>query len=187
VRWFAYVVTGLVAALVVSVVPGCGRIGLDAMPRDAAPDVPIDAIPDTVPPIDPCAPTYTMMIGQSYYRFSPTPASWDVAEHACEADGRGSHLAVFGGSFEMNRVEDIVMGTVIWVGLTDRITDRTFLDVMGEPLPFLPGWEIGDPSLAGPGCVKFNPASRLYHDQDCTLQVAYVCECDGVAAQPSSY
>jgi hypothetical protein len=97
---------------------------------------------------------------------------------------------VFGGSFEMIKIEEMVQGTVIWVGLSDRVTDGNFLDVMNEKLGgnvYLPGWEGGDPSFAGPGCVKFTPSSRLFLDQDCTTQVAYVCECDGVPAEPSSF
>jgi hypothetical protein len=191
VRWFAHVVAAVVAGLVAPALPGCGRIGLNDVPKDAAVDAaaPDTAIPDAIDAsvIDPCAPTYTTMIGQSYYRFSGTPTSWDIAEHACEADGRGSHLVVFGGTLEMNKVEEMVSGTELWVGVTDRVTDGTFLDVMGELPAFLPGWQAMDPSFAGPGCVKFNPSSRLIHDQDCMTQVAYVCECDGVLARPSSF
>jgi hypothetical protein len=189
VRWFAHAVAAVVAGLVAPALPGCGRIDFHTVPVDAAADALDAEIPDAIDAsvIDPCAPTYTKMIGQSFYRFSATPASWDVAEHACEADGRGSHLVVFNDSLEMNMVEGVVSGTDIWVGITDRVTDGTFLDVMGERPAFLPGWQSMDPSFAGPGCVKFNPNSRLIHDQDCTTQVAYVCECDGVLARPSSF
>lgn len=182
-------VAALVAGLLAPALQSCGRIGLnDLVPKDAA----ADAVPDTAidaRAIDPCAATYTTMIGQSYYRFSGTPTSWDIAEHACETDGRGSHLVVFGSSLEMNKVEEMVQGTPLWVGFTDRVGEGTFYDVMNEPLQsvYLPGWEAGDPSFAGPGCVEFTPSSRLFHDQDCATQVAYVCECDGVLADPSSF
>src|SRR4051812_18961411 len=138
-------------------------------PVDAAADA---AVPDSVDAtvIDPCAATYTMMIGQSYYRFTGTGASWDIAEHACEADGRGTHLAVFDDSLEMNKVEAMVNGIEIWVGITDRVTDRNFLAVVGESPKFLPVWQSMDPSFPGPGCVQFNPSSRLIHDQDCSAQ-----------------
>lgn len=180
----------LVAGLPALALPGCGRIDFRNAPVDAAADAAVDtAVSDAIDAssIDPCAPTYTTMIGQSYYRFSVTPTSWDTAEHACEADGRGSHLVVFGDTLEMNMVEAMVNGTELWIGLTDRVTDDNFLDVMGEKPGFLPSWQNMDPSFAGPGCVKFNPSSRLIHDQDCTAQFAYVCECDGVLARPSSY
>jgi hypothetical protein len=178
VRWFAHVV----AAVVAGFLGGCGRIDFRSMPAaDAAlPDTPDASV------IDPCAATY-MMIGLSSYRFTATPADWNVAEHACEVDGRGSHLVVFDDSLEMNKIEAIVSGIPIWVGVTDRVTDGKFLDVMGDLPVFLPQWQSMDPSLPGPGCVQFNPSSRLIHDQPCTTQVAYVCECDGIPARAGSY
>lgn len=177
-RWFAHAVAAVVGGLL----GGCGRIDFRSMPAVDA------ALPDAVDAsvIDPCAATY-VMIGQSSYRFTATPAEWDVAEHACELDGRGSHLVVFNNTLEMNKIEDMVSNTVIWVGVTDRVTDGKFLDVMDELPAFLPQWQSMDPSLPGPGCVQFNPSSRLIHDQPCITQVAYVCECDGIPALPASY
>ncbi len=182
-------VAAVAAGLLVLAPAGCGRIDFHDRPVDAAADAAADtAVPDAVDAsvIDPCAATYAM-IGQSYYRFTATPTDWDVAEHACEADGRGSHLVVFNDTVEMNKIEGILSGTTIWVGITDRVTDGKFLDVMGEQPLFLPSWQSSDPSFPGPGCVQFNPNSRLIHDQACATQVAYVCECDGVPARPSSY
>ena len=177
-RWFAQAVAAVVGGLF----GGCGRIDF---PSVRAVDA---AVPDAVDAsvIDPCAATY-VMIGQSSYRFTATPADWDVAEHACELDGRGSHLVVFGDALERNKIEALVSGIVIWVGLTDRVTDGTFVDVMGDAPAYLPQWQSMDPSFAGPGCVQFNPSSRLIHDQACSTQVAYVCECDGIPARPASY
>jgi hypothetical protein len=125
--------------------------------------------------------------GQSHYRFATAADRWDSAEQACEADGRGSHLVVFNDAPEMSAIEGLVMGTVIWVGISDRVRDGTFLDVMGEIPLFKPQWQSTDPSFPGPGCVEFDPSSRRIHDAACSTQVAYVCECDGVPAQPSSY
>lgn len=179
-------VAAVAAGLLVLAPAGCGRIDFPSAPVDAAADA---AAPDAVDAsvIDPCAATYTAVYGPSHYRFTATAASWDVAERACEADGRGSHLVVFNDAPEMNAIEALVMGTEIWVGITDRVTDGTFLDVMGELPLFKPQWQSMDPSFPGPGCVQFNPGSRLIHDQACTTLVAYVCECDGIPAKPSSY
>ncbi|HEX3757885.1 MAG TPA: C-type lectin domain-containing protein, partial [Kofleriaceae bacterium] len=125
-RWFAPVVAAAVAGA------GCGRLDFHTVPADApvpdaAPDAPIDTIDASL--IDPCAATYTTVHGVSHYRFSGTAASWDIAEHACEADGRGSHLVVFNDSLEMNLVEGDVGSIVFWVGITDRVHDGTFIDV----------------------------------------------------------
>ena len=185
-RKFAHAVAAVVAGLPIVALAGCGRIDFHSMPPvDAAADAAVpDAVDATV--IDPCAATY-MMVGTSSYRFTATGASWDVAEHACEADGRGTHLVVFDDTLEMNRVEAMVNGTLLWVGITDRVTDTRFLDVMGQAPMFLPSWQGPDPSFPGPGCVQFNPSSRLIHDQDCSAPVGYVCECDGIPARSSSY
>jgi hypothetical protein len=185
VRWFAHAVAVVVAGLASLAQAGCGRIDFHSAPPAA--DAAIDAAPDGPTGPEPCAATYTTMIGQSYYRFTATGASWDVAEHACEADGRGSHLVVFDNTLEMNMVEALVSGALIWIGVTDRVADTQFLDVLGDKPSFLPSWEAGDPSLPGPGCIRFNPSSRLIRDQVCGAQVAYVCECDGIVARPSSY
>jgi hypothetical protein len=180
----------LVAAFVV--LGGCGRIDFPSVPapaaRDAAvPDVMIDALEIDASLIDPCATTYAAVYGQSHYRFATTPDTWDNAERACEADGRGSHLVVFNDGPEMNAIEALVVGAVVWVGISDRVTDGKFIDVMGEIPLFLPQWQTPDPSFSGPGCVEFNPGSRQIHDLACSTKVVYVCECDGVVAQPSSY
>lgn len=168
---------------------GCGRIAFHSMPAepDAAGDAMVpDAIAGDTNAIDPCAASYAYVYGQSHYRFAVGADRWDSAELACEADGRGSHLVVFNDSPEMNAIEGLA-GIVIWVGLSDRITDGTFLDVMGEIPLFKPQWQNLDPSFQGPGCVQFDPNSRLIHDAACTTQLPYVCECDGVPAKPSSY
>lgn len=186
-RWCAHS-AAVVAAVIAG--DGCGRIDFRSVPAaDAAaaaavPDAKIDADPNA---IDPCAASYVYVYGQSHYRFALAADSWDNAEHACEADGRGSHLVVFNDPPEMNAIESLVNGTVTWVGISDRVTDGTFLDVMGENPLFKPQWQTPDPSFPGPGCVEFTPSSRLIHDLACTTPVAYVCECDGVRAQPSSY
>lgn len=177
-------VAALAAAVLASVLAsgGCGRIDFHDGPPDAA--VP-DARDASV--IDPCAATYTTVHGLSRYRDTGTAATWDIAEQACEADGRGSHLVVFNDTLEMHQIEADVSGAVIWLGITDRVHDGTFVDVMGASPAFLPQWQSPDPSFPGPGCVEFNPSSRLIHDLACGNPVAYVCECDGIPAQPSSY
>lgn len=183
-RWFAHPAAFIAAFIAWG---GCGRIDFPSTPDAAAavPDATIDAGDPNA--IDPCAASYDYVYGQSHYRFAPAADSWDNAERTCEADGRGSHLVVFNDAPEMNAIEGLVNSTVIWVGLSDRVTDGTFLDVMGEHPLFKPQWQNMDPSFPGPGCVDFTPSSRLIHDLACSTPVAYVCECDGIRAQPSSY
>jgi len=166
------------------VTAGCGRIAFRDMP-DAAGDVAANAI-DADEAIAPCAASYTATYGQSRYRLVPAAETWDSAEHACEVDGRGMHLVLLDDSPERGAIENLAMGTVIWVGLTDRLTDGTFLNVTGT-MPLFTPWQNNDPSRVGPGCVQFDPSARTYHDVACTTTLAYVCECDEIPANPGSF
>jgi hypothetical protein len=164
---------------------GCGRIAFRDAPADARVDAIVDA-PDANEPIVPCADSYTATASGSQSRYRLALANtWLNAEHACEADGRGMHLVVI-DPVERNGVEGIAMGMVIWVGLSDRVTDGTVLAVTGGPPEDAP-WDSGGPTLAGPGCVEFNPSSRTIRDVACDTLVPYICECDEIPAQPSSY
>lgn len=174
VRWFPILVLAA----------GCGRISFRDTPPDAAPDTAADA--SGPPPIAPCADSYTAMYGQSRYRLVPAALPWNEAEQACEADGRGMHLVQLDDSPERGAIETFLMGTVTWVGITDRITDGKFLNVTGTSPLFMP-WRQNDPSLAGPGCIQFDPSARTYHDVACATTLAYVCECDETAAKSGSF
>lgn len=124
--------------------------------------------------------------GQSKYRLVPAAGTWDNAERACEADGRGTHLVVIDDTLERGDVDDFSAGLVVWVGLSDRITEGTFLHVTGAPAVYTP-WRAGDPSFAGAGCVELNASARTIHDVARTDLVSYVCECDAIPAGPGSF
>jgi hypothetical protein len=165
---------------------GCGRYGFRDAP-DAMPDGPPDAMPDA----GMCGAGYTLQpMGQlSHYRIGG-PDTWNNAEHACEADGYGAHLVVFDNSLEMNANEDIATAfgsMAFWVGLSDQVIDGAFLRVIGGVPTFLPSWASGMPTLAGPGCVEFDPNARTIQDLSCGLAAYYICECDGVPVQPAAY
>ena len=166
---------------------GCGRIAIEDRPIDAAPDaVPDMAIDADETTVDPCANTYTKSHGQSLYRVVRTAASWPDAERACEADGRGSHLVQLDNSPERSAVESFLAGNVAWMGISDRITDGSFVNVTGTFPQFQP-WQTDDPSFPGPGCVMLDPVARTYHDVSCNTAVSYVCECDATRAKPGSF
>jgi predicted small lipoprotein YifL len=167
--------------LVIALVAGCGRFGF----RDA-PDAAVDAPPDIAVDAAACGPGYDKQLGGlSRYRLAG-PDTWDHAERACEADGYGAHLIVFDDVVEM-QMSETFENTAFWIGLSDRIVDNTFLRVIGGVATFTPSWTAGAPSLAGPGCVAFNPPSRTIQDAPCSVVASYVCECDGRPAQPGSY
>ena len=176
-RWFVFL----------AVAASCGRIDFrSAPPIDAAPDVAADAPPPDAVAIVPCAPSYGYVYGQSRYRLVQTTDTWASAERACEADGGGMHLVVIDDSPERGAIETLVGSATVWVGLSDQVTDRMFLNVTGGSPLFLP-WQTNDPSLPGPGCVEFNSAARTYHDVPCATALAAVCECDEMPAQAAAY
>lgn len=175
-----------VRILLVASLAACGRGGFNIVP-DAAPDVP-------PPPPDaaPCGPGYDLQPeGQlSRYRIGAGMARWDDAEAACEADGAGAHLVVFDNTPEMNANEDIAtaFGSVaFWIGISDRVTDMSFIPVTGGIPPFMPSWAANAPSLAGPSCLLFDPLARTLQDTVCPTLAYYICECDGVPVQDGAY
>jgi Lectin C-type domain len=179
---------------------GCGRYGFD--PQEVAtktnPDATSGSPPDTkldAPGIDgaidaalpACAASYNLVAGTSKYRLGAASDSWLNAETACEADGVGMHLTVIANFVEQQKIENFLGAALAgWVGASDRKTDNVFLHVIGGGEPYLP-WGAGYPSFVGPGCVILDPVARTYLDGDCTQSLPYVCECDQIPADPTSY
>lgn len=131
-----------------------------------------------------CPALYSFAIGSSRYRVGGQ-TTWTAAEASCEADGAGIHLAVIDSASEMTTLAALTGNTRTWVGISDRKTDNVFLRVTGGVAPFLP-WRSGDPSQAGSACAAWDPPSQ-YRDEVCGQGRQFVCECDGIPADPSAY
>jgi len=58
--------------------------------------------------------------------------------------------------------------------------------VTGGVAPYLP-WRSGDPSQVGPACAAWDPQAAQYRDEQCSQGRQFICECDGILADPSSY
>jgi hypothetical protein len=132
-----------------------------------------------------CLASYAFSIGSSRYRLGGQ-TTWTTAEASCEADGPGMHLAVIDDASEMSALAALAGGARTWIGASDRKTDNVFLRVTGGVAPYLP-WRSGDPSQAGPACVGWDSQAAQYRDEQCTQGRQFACECDGIAADPSSY
>lgn len=149
---------------------------LDASTLDApASDAPADAAT--------CPTSYAAVPGQlSHYRIVPTPQTWSLAEADCEDDGVGTHLAVVDTMAEDAAV-DALTGASIWFGLTDRKVEGTPRWVTGATPTYT--------NYGGPGNTAAYDCSGIYQGKwawgDCTTLIRYVCECDGMAAQPTAY
>jgi hypothetical protein len=153
---------------------------------DAVPDASPDASPDAMPDAAPCPTGYApAAAGTSMYRTVAGFSTWSSAEADCEDDGPGTHLVVVDDAGENAAVDDLLFGT-LWIGLTDRVSEGTFLVVTGGAPPFLDWGAFQPDDFLGQDCVAMNENAR-YGDADCGSLRGYVCECDGVAPDPASY
>jgi hypothetical protein len=169
--------------------PGTGTPGaIDADPAptpdappgtaaDAAPGTP-DAAPDAPPPDAPaCPPGYAPRVAGSCHRFVMTPRTWQNAEADCEL--ANAHLVVVDDATEDGDVPDNV-----WIGYTELVTAGTFRWATGAT-PGFEAWAQGQPSAGGAACTEAR--SDGWHDDNCPEAKWYVCEYDGVAADPTQF
>jgi hypothetical protein len=170
---------------------GCGRYGFDPG-RGGSGDGGVDALDLDAPGamVDgagfDCAQTYTLTVNTSKVRIAG-PDTWLNGEAACAADGLGHHLVEIANFVDQQKIEGFLgAAPAAWVGLSDRKAENVFLKVIGGLPAYLP-WSAGQPSFPGPGCVILDPVAREYHDGDCAQSLKYVCECDGISEDPSTY
>lgn len=175
--------------------------GVDAPPAldDAgadAPDDPADAGADATPPppdAQACPGNYVAVDGQSSrYRLVTSPDDWLAAELDCENDGAatggGTHLLILDDAAELTAVDPRIAPTV-WIGMVDRVDEGTLVLVTGPGVVFRP-FRSGEPNDGGPlgfteDCVELD--GNVLNDEGCTANRQYVCECDGVDADPDAY
>jgi hypothetical protein len=185
--------------LVILVIAGCGRLGFDEQrggPIDAATDAASDATPADSP-IDTLAGdalvftctnapgSYVFAVGGSRYRIAGTD-SWLNSEDDCESDGAGMHLATIDSAAEREALLPLAGGNRVWLGVSDRVTEGSFLLATGGVAMFLP-WQAGAPTLNGEDCVSWDPQAGTFKDESCALANDRICECDGASADPAAY
>jgi hypothetical protein len=184
----------------------------DAHAPDPVPDAepllpfPDAALPDAAPPPDAaiahCPVDYhASALTRTAYRYVDTPVPWSTAEAACEAEG--THLVVVTSADERDVLIELMgaspTGTSdkVWLGLTDRTSEGTWRFVTGaiadDELLF---WNGGEPNASG-DCVALYRTNDIvpsrnghYDDADCVelgINRGFVCECDGVPADPAAY
>jgi hypothetical protein len=172
---------------IVSLLAACGRLGF-APAGDAAKDAEIDRVDAPRFQLDAgqCPPGYVFNAPSCYfYAGENVDITWDAAEAACEADD--AHLVIVDDANEAIFIDGLApTNTDHWIGMSDRITEGTYLVVTGGPAAFLP-WETGSP-LAGTGtnCVQFT-AAREISVTVCSDPNQYLCEYDGRTADPTTY
>ena len=185
---------------------GCSQLlGLDSPERmdasisdsprtDAKPDA---ARMDSALPAT-CPQSYSVVTGLSatQYRISAGTFPWDAAATACAADqpmnsSRHTHLAVITTDAERSALS-VAISTDAWIGLSDRVTEGTFLWVSGEPTSY-PGasgspWATNEPqSGTNVNCALIVHSSGDFKVQQCPNLRTVICECDDYPNVPANY
>ena len=125
-----------------------------------------------------CPPAYVSFPGfaSHLYRLINTAATWSVQSTACSSEG--AYLAEPDSAAELNALRTLAGGNELWIGISDRATEGTFLTTRLAAPAYLP-WETGQPDDAptGADCVR-SSATATYADDRCTTLRQAACECE---------
>lgn len=152
-------------------------------PSDSGVDaaLPVDADPFTAIAAQCVAAGYTMNTAAGgYYRTINAQSSWTNAATDCANDVVGAtHLIVLSSTAEVT----YMTGQLGWIGLSDRVTEGTFVNVTNEAGDRRP-WASGQPDNGGGNedCAQMKGAGL--DDDQCGNAHRYVCECDGTPPTP---
>jgi Lectin C-type domain len=178
---------GVLRLLPLAFLLGCGvKIDGDNNRTDDAatqPDAAVDASPDgNAIPVACTANGYAARgTLTSLYRAGAATKTWLDAEAECAADVPGAtHLVVLSTTDEVAYIKT----TLGWVGLSDRATEGTFVNVTNEPGDLRPfANNQPDNGSGDENCAHMKTTAGLDDDQ-CNNPHSYLCECDGRAPAP---
>jgi hypothetical protein len=122
------------------------------------------------------------------YRVATQLTPWADAQADCVDDSVGkTHLVVVDDNAELQGLAGLI-GDDVWLGYTDRITEGMFRGVTAAPSTFS-AWAPNQPDDSGANedCAQQRRAPAKWYDLPCTDALAYVCECDGIPADPTTY
>lgn len=173
----------------------CGHVGYDPVEGGddgGAIDAAIDAA-ITVDARPPCPVPYVDMDGSCYLAVG-AGKTWSDAEAGCEVDG--AHLVTVVDVAEHHVVHALgasIGATEFWIGYSDRITEGTFrwvspggIDALTDECFFGTGGPINS---AADNCVTSADQTMCgdWFVRSCDFVKAYICEHDGVAADPTAF
>lgn len=160
--------------------PSAGGPGADAAvsPVDGAPggQPQRDAAPDAE---EPDCDGYTGAPNGRFYLAVSNPESWGAAGFACIASGGALAIA-------NDRAENAIIRALIadptrfWLGMSDGISENTWIWLDGSPVPRDPAfWDPNQPNDANTGedCGEMS-GNGFWNDDSCDDPKPYVCECD---------
>lgn len=169
---------------------GCGRIGFEPA-RDGvtAGDGATSDDGGTDAPRSPleagACPQGYMARADTCYRANGNARSWRDAEADCEDDAVGAHLVVISTAAEAQTLRTILDDTEdYWIGSVDIVAEGVYVGVTGMPAVYL-RWGTAEPDGGVEDCLYFEDGD--INDDECVAVFAYLCEYDGVAADPATY
>ena len=174
------------AAVSLVFVMGC-RFDLPGIGIDAPVDTSgggSDALPPDGPPA--CPADYMALPGGPtghLYKKAPTNQNWTNQDDYCRSTSGRAYLAVPDDGSELTALHTLAGGTS-WVGISDRVTEGSYVKVTGGPATFLP-WATGagepDNPGAGGGQDCIAATATNFSTENCSgtgSDRPAVCECN---------
>ena len=113
------------------------------------------------------------------YKVLTVGDDWAKQQAACRLTSSSSNLAVPADAVELTAIDTLLGTNNYWLGISDTVTEMTWINVLGAPQTFLP-WQPPAPDNAGGGgedCVESLPALHKINDRRCMDNLPAVCEC----------
>ncbi|MEZ4363906.1 MAG: lectin-like protein [Kofleriaceae bacterium] len=145
------------------------------------PDAGLDAAltpPDAPPPFIKCPANYREVLPRVCHREVNEITPWLVAEAQCETDG--GHLVV-----PDSAQEAALLPKPAWIGISDRRAEGVLLTVTGRTPVFM-FWDTPNPT-ASPFHCGHTSANLLWTLGPCDFGFTFVCEHDGIPADPTAF
>lgn len=155
-----------------------GSTGIDGGPIDT-PSI-IDSAIDS-PITTGCPGNYATITGGQgthRYRLAPT-ANWSNQRDFCATTTASAYLAIPDDLAELQALATLAGQARFWVGITDQVTEGTWLNTKGAVQTFLP-WTATPQIGENPprSCAEGVTATSQINDERCNTQYVAVCECE---------
>lgn len=115
-----------------------------------------------------------------FYKVLTVADDWASQAAQCKLTTASAYLAVPDTLEELTAMDGIAGVASYWVGISDRMTEGTWINVLDMPQTFLP-WQPPAPDNAsgGPGedCVEALSATHTINDRRCNQSLPAICEC----------
>jgi hypothetical protein len=131
-----------------------------------------------------CPTGYNAIVGgqaNHLYKLVTAADDWAKQQTGCRMTSASSNLAIPDDITEHTAIDTLAGAGNYWVGISDTVTEGTFLTVLGAVPSHLP-WQLPAPDNGGgvgggEDCVESLPAVHMFNDRRCMDNLPTVCEC----------